>query len=226
MTVADLLRVLLRRWYLVLVGAALSLAAVYVTTHQAGVYWTRFEVVVLPPIERVTNPNSLERGPYDLTSLAGAVVTQFNDGRHPQQMSTADTTLYGEGMRAGSAVRLHNAGSQWMQIHDRPVIDVQVVGPDTGHVERESRRILERLDVILHERQEEIGIAESARASAISSPTRPTVAWIGGSRSRAALATGLLGALLTVLAVVWVDRRLARRTGRALSHRDSTRSPR
>jgi hypothetical protein len=32
-------------------GAAMSLGALYVATHQAGVYWTQFNVVLLAPIE-------------------------------------------------------------------------------------------------------------------------------------------------------------------------------
>ena len=218
MTVRELLAILFRRWYLMTLGATIALAAVFVSTHQPGVHWTRFEVVFLPPVERVANPNSLERGPYDLTSMAGAVVTEYNAGRHPQQMSTAGTTLYGEGMRSGAAVRLHNSGSQWMQVHDRPVIDVQVVDEDPRRVARQAREIFEQLSAILLERQRDIGVRERSMMTAISSPAEPAVAHIGGSRSRAALATGLLGALVTTLLVVWVDRWLAARRAARQGH--------
>jgi hypothetical protein len=223
MTAWDFLLVILRRWPLVLMGVALSLSAGYQATRQEVVYWTRFSVVALPPREPVY-PNSLEKGQYNLTPLVGLVVTRYNNGHYPQQMSTADTTAYGEGMRSGSVVRLFNAGSQWIQVHDRPVVDVQVVEGDPTQVLTESERIVDQLTSLLRRTQEEIGVQPVSQVSFISSPETPVVRSIGGSPSRAAIATTAVGGLLTLVLVMWWDRFRLRRPAFSGSEADIRRA--
>jgi hypothetical protein len=212
-TTREVLAVLLRRWPFVLLGLALSLAAGYQATRQEVVHWTRFSVVALPPVEPIY-PNTLEDGQYDIVPLVGLTVTLYNEAKYPQQMSTADTTIYGEGMRSAEVARLFNAGSQWIQVHDRPVVDVQVVDSDPERVLERSERIVADLSQILEETQRDIGVEPRRRVSFITSPDVPQVRPIGGSPSRAALATSLAGGIATIVLVTLGDWAWGRRRHR------------
>jgi len=210
-TTREVLAALLRRWPFVILGVALSLAAGYRSTSQQVVHWTRFSVVALPPAEKVY-PNTLEKGQYDLVPLVGLTVTLYNKAHYPQQMSTADTTIYGEGMRSAEVVRLFNAGSQWIQVHDRPVVDVQVVDSDPERVLARSERIVAELSEILEETQRDTGVEPRRRVGFITAPATPQVRAVGGNPSRAALATTMIGGIATIVLVTlgdaaWVRRR-------------------
>lgn len=210
MTTAELVRLLLRRWYLSVAGAACSLVVLVLAVQQPPVYFTQLDVVVLPPAE-TSQTNTLRDGPYLLAPLAGLIVDAVNGGLQAQTTATDSTTLYGEGVLNGSRVRLRNRGTQWQPVYDAGVIDVQVVGPDPGAVVARAEDLVAELDAALVARQVDAGVVRSSRATLESSPTDPVLQQVGASRSRAALSIGLLGALLTFLTVVGVDRRLARR---------------
>lgn len=209
MTAKELLRLVLRRWYLMLAGAALTLCVLYVAIHQQGVYWTQFTLVLLSPTGRYY-PNKIEDPRYSMSPMAGLLVADWNGSRRPLLTASGDTTLYGEGLRQGVEVRLPNQGSQWQPLYVSPNVDVQVVGADVETVEREAARVTSELSALLDQRQEAAGIRPSMRMTLISSPKEPSVAYVSGSRPRAMLAIGLAGAIVTtslVCAVDWYSRR-------------------
>lgn len=227
MTALELVGLLLRRWYVVVVCAALTLGGAAVLLDRPPVYFTQFEVVLLPPKESV-NPNTLREDPYGMVPMAGLLVEEYNQGRHPLNMSTTETTLYGEGLDQGERVRMRNVGNQWLPIYSNPVIDVQVVDPDADRVEAEAARIARDLDGILDRRQDELGVRKASRMSTEMAPEDVVVQEISGSRSRTAAGLLLLGGSLTVVAVIWIERlsraRAARRTN-AREHIGSTVRP-
>lgn len=213
MTSRDLLLVVLRRWYLMLLGAVLTVAGLYVAMHQPGVYFTRYEFVLLPP-QTETYPNRFEDPHYGMTEMAGLVVTDFNAGKREPLIGSADTTLYGEGLHNGSRVRLPNNGSQWQPLYTKPNIEVQVVGPSAADVAAEASRIGEQLNAILKGRQDLLHIVPTMRMTALVSPKDPVVAYVGGSRGRVAIGIGAVGAAMTTILVVQFDRWRQRRQTR------------
>jgi len=213
MTAHELLSVVVRRWYLTLLGAGLSVAALYLTTHQAGVYYTQFKVIVLAPTEDYYL-NKIEDPHYALAPMAGVVVKDWNGTNSPLFTASGDTTLFGEGQRQGVQVRMPNQGSQWQPIYSSPNISVQVVDKDPQTVEQKARQVRSELDSLLRERQDEMGIHPTMRMTTLASPAVPTVEYISGSRVRTAAATGLAGAALTTIAVFWIDRCLTGRRSR------------
>lgn len=214
-TALELVRLLLRRWYVVVVCALLTLGGAVLLLDRPPVYFTQFEVVLLPPKESV-NPNTLREDPYGMVPMAGLLVEEYNQGRHPLNMSTTETTLYGEGLDQGVRVRMRNVGNQWLPIYNHPVIDVQVVDPDPTRVEEEAARIARDLDGILDRRQDELGVRRESRMSTEMAPKDVVVQEISGSRGRTAGSLALLGGSLTLVAVIWVERlALARAVRRA-----------
>jgi hypothetical protein len=224
MTSRELLSLVLRRWYIMLLGAAISVVALYLITHRPGVYWTRVSVVVLAPVQKYY-PNNFE-DPHDaLAPAASMLVADWNGVKRPLLMATSDTTLFGEGERRAIEVRMPNQGNQWQPLYFSPNIDVQIVDNNPELVAEEARRVSAELEGLLQKRQDAMGVQPSMRMTTIVSPTDPTIMYIAGSRARAAAATGLVGATLTTIAAYWIERWLVwRRSRRALSGSDGQRS--
>jgi hypothetical protein len=205
---------LLRRWPFTLMGAVGSFVVLWIALHQSPVYFTQLDAVLLPPEDTLTNP--LREGQHALSPLAGLIVMDVNDGVPPVQLSFATTTLYGEGVRVGERVRLRNRGSQWQSIYDVPIVDVQVVAGDPESVRARALALVAELDRALAQRQASEGIRPSARVTLENPAGDPVVQQVGASRSRAAGAVAMLGAVLTFLAVALVDRRLLARRANAV----------
>lgn len=229
MTVRDVLTVVLRRWYLMVAGALLSLAGLYQATHVPPVYYTQYYVVVLAPQSSVF-PNTFEDPAYGMAPMAGLIASDYNKGKRQGLLGSADTLLHGEGVREGSRVHLSNDGSQWEPMYGRPNIDVQVVGPKPEEVAAKAKQIGLDLVALLEKRQVEMGIVPTMRMTTVLSSSDPIISQAGGSRSRAALAVTAAGALSTTIFTIQFDRwRLWRRGLRGrrgrLATAPRTRSP-
>lgn len=210
MTAADVVRTLVRRWYLTLVGAAASVVLLWISIHQPPVYFTQLDVTLLTPAEtQVTN--TLREGPYVLAPLAGLIAHDVNVGREVPVTATSTTTLYGEGIHVGERARLRNRGSQWRPVYDAGVIDVQAVGDNPDDVRARAAGLVDELDAALTRRQDAVNLPAKLRVTLQSSPADPVIQQIGPSRSRTAGAVGILGMTSTFLAVVLADRLLGRR---------------
>lgn len=214
MTSRGLLRLLVRRWYLVILGLSLTLAVLWPVTHRPGVYWTQVNVVILPPTYEYF-PNKLEDPQYSLAALAGVIVSDYNGQHMPLLMGSADTTLYGEGRSTGAEVRIPNMGNQWKPAYPNATIDVQVVDANAQVVTDQVDSIVGELKVLLANRQEQLGVPQSLRASIITSPTQPSVYYITGSRTRALGAGALVGLGLSVTGVYWFERLVTWRRARS-----------
>ena len=210
MTSRELLRLVLRRWYLLIAGVALTGVVIWPAAHQPGVYWAQVDVVILPPTDE-SFPNKLEDPEVNLTALAGVVVADFNRGSLPLLTASADTTLYGEGKRDAIEVRMPNMGNQWTPLYTTPTIDLQVVGGDEESVRENVVATVGELRDLLAVRQQTLGVVSSARATMLASPNEPSVQHVTGSRARVAAAGGTAGIALTIAAIYWFEQLVAKR---------------
>lgn len=205
MTSRELLRVLARRWYVIVVGAVLTVAALVVVVQRPGVYWTQMELVLVAPAEPYY-PNTVADAPHSLAPLAGLLVSDWNGPRPPLLTSSSTTSLFGLGTRDGVQVRLPNQGSQFQPLFTAPSVDVQVVGRSAEEVTARAEEARTRVEALLDRRQALAGVAERNRVRALSSPAALDVQHITGSRTRALAATGLAGAAGTALVAYGWDR--------------------
>lgn len=214
MTSRDLLSAALRRWYVMFVGAAVSLGFVYVTTHQPTVYWSQFNVVLLGPrIEEF--PNYLEDPRYTLYPIVGLVVDDVNGGRPGMVTASTETNMVGQGITDGVQVRVPNLGTQWRTDLTASHLDVQVAAPTPQEVTLRTESALDQVAAALKARQDELGIARAMQVTSVAATDDPTIYAIGGSRLRAAAASGLSGAATTLVLVYWLERRRSRRIVKA-----------
>jgi hypothetical protein len=211
MTKSELLRLVLRRWYLMVLGAAVSVGVLFLATHQPGVYWTQFNVVLLPP-ENADHPNYLENPRYRLQPMVGVVVNDINKSERPLLTASSDTTLVGMGVRRGVQLRVPNQGNQWQPVFDANHVDVQIADDTPEAVSRRAKQVVRQISAALDVRQDELGIVPTMRISALANTDDPTIYYVAGSRMRAAAGTAVAGAVGTTILVYWLERwRLWRR---------------
>lgn len=209
MTSADVATILLRRWYFVVIGLALTAAAMWAVNARPGVYATQVDVLFLAP-KSARYPNPIEVSSESLTATAGLVARMVEGDTAPPAAASSTVTLTGEGIRQGYSIRLPNSGGQWVASFDRPVLDVQAAGPSEGWVRR---TVTDKIDLIgrtLYSLQKADGTARPDYIFTSVNPASPTVVYATGQPKRAVAATLLLGSILTCLGTVGFDRLLRR----------------
>jgi hypothetical protein len=203
MTTRRLLWVTIRRWYVVLLGLALTVGVCLAVRSAAStVYWSRTVVTVLQPHE-----NPLHNEDSSLVGLASSLVIRANGGPVTTKTSSSETTLYGEGVIDGSRVRLRDVGSQWTSSIPDPVIYVEAVGPSEQVVADRVDAMVDALRTDLDTIQTDLAVDHRSLAFLQVTPERPTVTPVSGDRTRAVAASALLGLVLTAIALAFVDRR-------------------
>ncbi len=211
MTAVDVLGAIRRRWYVAVVGLLVVLAAGGASLSAPGVWWTQVDVVFLAPTS-ARYPNSLEVTSASLISTAGVVERRMNAGRVPTALSSSSVSLVGEGIRDGYSVRLPNAGGQWAENFSRPVLDVQVIGASRDAVAARLDFLLAKIQSTLDELQVAGGADKFNRIITESAPPMPVQAFVSPRNKRAAAGIGVLGSLITLAAVIAVDRVTASRS--------------
>jgi hypothetical protein len=223
MTARDLLAAALRRWYVVVLGAALTVGAFAVVQRQAPVYFTQYNIVIVGP-SGDEHSNVLEHPRYGLQPLVGVVSTDLNDGHPPLLTGDVDATMVGMGEREGVQVRVPNLGTQWRPLFSANYLDVQVAAATPEGVQTLAQETSARVADLLERRQDELGVPTNLRALAVPSSEDPIVYPVAGSRSRALGATGLTGIALTAALVFWLERWRPRRHPAPAPDAASTRS--
>lgn len=214
MTSRDLLEATLRRWYVMVVGALVSLGFVYVATHQPVVYWTQFNILMLGP-KIPEFPNYLEDPRFTLYPVVGVIADDVNKGRRPMMTASTDTNMVGQGITRGVQVRVPNLGGQWRRDYSANHLDVQVADASPEAVTVRAGEVVEDVAEALAARQDELGIVPGMRITSIASTSDPIIYAVGGNRVRAAGAAALSGALASVALVYLLERRRRRRLSTA-----------
>ncbi|GAA3579223.1 hypothetical protein GCM10022197_40890 [Microlunatus spumicola] len=209
MPLTAYLRVCLRRWYVVLVGLALTLATTYAVLEREGVYYSEVQVVLVGP-PQISYPNTVAVQPFSLAPMASLLVSDWNGTRRPLLTSASDTTLYGEGVRDGTQVRLPNQGSQFKPSFDAPYVDVQVVGPSEAEVTAEAKRVVDQLRFMLQRRQEFAGVPTSSQITTLLAPEDVSATHVAARSTRAGAVTFALGLVGTALLAAGAERLLSR----------------
>jgi hypothetical protein len=206
MTASQLARVLLRRWYVLVVLGVLVVLAVGLIPKTRGVYTAQTNIVFLPP----SNSNRLQDQTASSVQFAAIVERQFNGNRGNSPIALQSATLYGEGVRQGYTVTLHNDGGQWTNNFDKPDLSVEVVGSSPGQVASVVRSVTARVEKLAETIQIDENVAAAERIGTIQSPAVPQVTYIAASTTRAAVASLALGFIASLLLTVLLDRILER----------------
>jgi len=211
MTLGDLMRALVRRWPVVLIGLLATVTVAGLSTLSDPKYHARTEMVFLAP-SSVRYPNELVTRTESLIVTAGIVAKLINGPDERLKFGHSLVNPVGApGDDEDTWIQLLDIGTQWVPVFDDQILLVDSVG-DTPEQARE--RIYEAADEVqdvLLEIQQDSDADESTYIVARMSPEAPVVNRVGPSRMRSIAMWLAVGGFLTVSAVVVIEVR-SRRT--------------
>lgn len=218
MTLAQILRLLARRWLVLLIGALATVGLAAGALQVTGVYTARTEIQLLPPADWAVAGNSFTESTATLVGFARAVEKTIGDSPTGQLFASADTPLFGSGVRLGELVYVPNRGGQWAPRFSRPELIIDVVGPDSAYVSDRVIALTEEISDIIDERQDEFDVADDQRITWQALPATPEVSYVGPSRLRVLAGIGALGVGLSLAAAFLVDVLIRRRRAEPRAH--------
>lgn len=221
MTLQELARVLLRRWYAVLAVLICTAAVGILLPTTPGIYWGRATVLFTPPINPERIGNVLEGSDPSLIYFAAAVEKTIEAGVPQVSLSSNAAALYGTGIRRGHDLTLINTGGQWQSNYNRPMIVVEVVAPTADAAQSDLDSLIAAVEQTAATMQRDAGAKPQKMIATEASPRNPQVGFVPGNRTRGIAALGALGIALSAAAAVAADRLLTRRS----PDRSSRRSP-
>jgi hypothetical protein len=202
-TIWDLMSVLRRRWIVVLVGLAVTAGAVQAISGRPGVFYQQVDVIFIAPTGADGNAlQNVSDSLIDTAGVVGAILKEGNDS----PVSSSSATLVGRGVTRGYSITLPNQGGQWASNFDRPVLDVQVVGPSEADVQLLTRQAVRQIDEALTGLQDRYRVGRAERITTQVNPRFPILIHDRGQPTRAVAVAGMLGLLVTVGAALQVER--------------------
>lgn len=191
------------------IGVLLTFAFCYRALHKPGVYWAQVDVLFLPPASGIF-PNALINRPGGLVSVAGVVGKLVDSDSQSAHVVSPTVTLANQGIRNGSSVTLPDDGGQWSRNFDRAQLDVQAVGANPTAVKQTVTSLVAEINAKLAWLQDRANVASVNRVRTSLNPGQVQVYYEAGRRTRAVLATAVLGLALTLVGAAYVRRRLRR----------------
>lgn len=201
MNSAGLRRVLIRRWYLVLVGILMTFGLTYAASLAVPVkYEADAAVVLLPPSDPTSNP---------YLGLAG--YSSFADVFARAVMDTTQVAaLKSQGVTDPFTVQRDLTTSA-------PIIRVAVTGSGDAPAVRQMQIVLDTIpgELVTIQQNANVPTAAMFRSKVITQAEHATP--IRKSQLRAMIAAGAVGVLITVWGTVWIDSLLVRRAEKVRS---------
>ncbi|HEU4807386.1 MAG TPA: hypothetical protein VFT01_03930 [Homoserinimonas sp.] len=214
MTFTEILRSLLRRWY-VMVGALVCIAvAILMVARVDGVYSVRVNLVFLPPPIATSDENTLRWSSESLVNFAAVIERSYNGNTPQPQFASIDAPIYGSGQTSGVKVFLPNTGGQWTSDFRDATLVVEAVDPNRDAVAKRLDAVIAELQALAAERQRTAGVDADHLISVLVSDEASGVRFVQGSTVRAAGSIVILGLAIGGVVAVLVDRALIRRRAR------------
>jgi hypothetical protein len=217
MTFWELIRALVRRWPIVLIGAVCTIALGYLAISDKGVYFTRTEIIFLAPTSSLY-PNALKTQSEDIIDTAGVVAKRINGSGEVTKFASPDVTLVGEGVRDGWSLRLPDTGGQWAANFQDQMLLLDIVAPTEEEVRERQTELIARVQSELNALQREKGVAPVNDITAAPAPASTVIFHVGGSKPRVLGMTALLGVGATIGAIVILETRRRRSENLAIVH--------
>ncbi|MFF5973158.1 hypothetical protein ACFY7C_16705 [Streptomyces sp. NPDC012769] len=212
LTPEGLARVLLRRWYVLVLAALVTAAACYPALRPAPRYQSSAVLVVKPP--RTDNqPNQLTNLQPSLAMVSYAVVQRL-------QSPAGRAELREAGVHGTYRLTPRNSGTSATPYYSIPTLQVEAEQPAPEDADRVVQSIIAVYGRHLKALQSEQRVPAHALLT-VDLVNRPGTVALPPNRTRALAGVGLLGTLAGVMAVVWTERyataRRRRRSGREVS---------
>jgi hypothetical protein len=224
---ADVLHILVRRWYVVLLGLLMTCAGCVVAAPGQHVYSARASVVFLWPGSGPVSRTDDTAVPalVNFAAMVRLALPALSEGA--SDGGAFGGSLVGAEVRQGYIIVLPNSGGQWSQSYNEPMLAIEAVDVDPQGAENRLTSIMRQIDETAAELQSRLDVPSSERVTTTAGTANIDLVDGGvnaGTRVRGVSALGALGAFSTVVAAVAADRALQRRRSRPRRH-DTTAVP-
>ncbi|MDH6123739.1 hypothetical protein [Kitasatospora sp. GP82] len=210
MSFRGVVRALLRRWYVLVLAAVVTLAGAVVVAKPEAVYRSAAVVRVKPPETR-QDPTGMTDFRPSLAVIGAAVVTVMKS-----PSGTAELRRAGVGGDFDLAPR--NTGTTKTEAYVVPTVEISVKGGDPKEADREVGVIVQHFGTELRKLQDGLNVPKQ-RYITSDQLVPPTALPVLGVRSRGLVGVAALGVLGGVAGALWTDEylrsRASRRRGRA-----------
>ncbi|MCM2424730.1 hypothetical protein [Streptomyces sp. RKAG337] len=202
MSPGELVRALLRRWYVLVLAVLLTAAGAYQVLRPAQSYLSSAVVVLKPPVTD-NQPNQLANLQPPLAAVSYAIIQQM-------ESSAGEAELAAAGVHGTYKLIPRNSGTSATPRYLIPSLQVQAEQPELIAADAAVRQIIEVYTKHLQDMQTAQGIPSASRMS-VDLLVPPSAAAELGTKSRGLAGVALLGAVGGVLAALWTDQFLNRR---------------
>ena len=202
MSPAELVRTLLRRWYVLLLALLLTAAGAYHVLRPTQLYLSSAVVVLKPPVTG-NQPNQFANLQPTLAAVSYAVIEQL-------QSPSGEAELTAAGVHGTYQLVPRNSGTSATPHYLIPTLQVQSELTDPAAADATVQRIIALYTTHVQQLQTAHGIAAKARMS-VDVLVPANAVEVHGTKSRGLAGTALLGLGGGVLLALWTDRWAARR---------------
>ena len=203
MSVWDVARAVRRQLVVLLVGLLATGWAALAVTHEEPVYWARVRAVL---IAQGGSRNWLVQPGESAIPLAGLLERRMNAEVDTVPTNSPDVTIIDRGITHGTVVFLPDRGGQWAHNFTEPIVVLEAAGPDEASVHVQMDELVRRLRAELTTLQRDLLVSGSPRVGFSDATLEYTVQAAAGRPKVGAVGVALVGATLSVLACVSVER--------------------
>ncbi|WP_329129638.1 hypothetical protein OG552_04015 [Streptomyces sp. NBC_01476] len=216
MSPEEVVRALLRRWYVLLLAVVLTAAGAYHELHPAPVYRSSAVIVLKPPVTG-NQPNQYANLQPPVAFVSHAVVQQL-------QSPAGKAELRAAGVRGTYQLLPRNSGTSVTPAYLIPSLQVQADQSGPALANAMVQRIVGVYTDHVNLLQDAQHVAPASRMSA-SLLVPPNSVWVTGVKSRALAGVALAGLFGGTLCALWTDRYLGRRAARRTGRRPAAVNP-
>lgn len=203
----DVVRALLRRWYVLLLALVLTAAGAYHELHPRREYQSSAVVVLRPPVTG-NQPNQYANLLPPVAFVSYGVVQQL-------QSPAGAAELRAAGVTGVHRLLPRNSGTSVTPAYVIPSLQIQAEQPWPAAADAMVRRIIGVYTSHVNSLQETQHVAPASRMS-VQLLVPPNAVLMTGAKTRALAGVALIGLVGGTLCALWADRCLLRRAGRGV----------
>lgn len=208
MTSYDVAVALLRRWWVLVIGIALTCGVVALGARSAPIYWTSYDLNLVAP-DRSGAAYSRAAAPYGVTAVAGVLEVILAGNPTGKAPATQQVPIFGLEHKSGFDVEAKDKGLQWSRDYVA-ALTVQISAPSSDAVLAQVDEIGARAENGLSEIQDDQEVPTKQRLT-LEKPEAVEILEIKPSYIRAFVGAVVLGLGASVCLTVVIDRRLTAR---------------
>lgn len=208
MTPYEVAQALLRRWWAVVAGLAITGTFAVTYSPHEPVFWARYDLQLVAP-DQSGEVYSRTAAPTGVTPVAGVLEVLLGGNHAAPQPATQAAPIFGLRPITGVQVQAKDKGYQWSRDYVA-ALDVQIAEPTREEVLAQAASLARNARSALSSIQDREGVRHRTRVT-LEEPSAIEITEVYPARTRAMAGIVVLGSALTIVLAVALDQWLLRR---------------